>query len=74
MVFIGIHCDDWDEAVKAVDEIPIEFPITNDVDAASQKAYGLMFYPTVYVIDKKGVLRDINPTDLEGVVQELLNE
>ena len=74
MVFIGIHCDDWDEAVKAADEIPIEFPITNDVGEASQKAYGIWGYPTVYVIDKKGVLRNIDPADLEGVVQELLNE
>lgn len=74
MVFIGVHGDEWEEAVKAVDELPIEFPITNDVDGTTLRAYGIEYYPTVYVIDKKGLLREMDPADLEAVVQELLAE
>ena len=74
MILLGIHCDEWDEAVKVVKEYPIEYPVTNDVGDESQQAYVLLGYPTVYVIDKKGTLRDIDPVDLEAVVQGLLNE
>ena len=74
MVFLGIHCDDWDEALKAAKDDPIEYPITNDTGEKSQEAYDIQGYPTLIVIDKTGVVRDIDPIDLEASIEKLLNE
>jgi hypothetical protein len=74
LVLLGVHCDEWSEALSTAKSAPIEYPITNDVGRASQEAYAIAGYPTVYVIDKHGVVRYMNPPDLESVVKELLAE
>jgi peroxiredoxin len=74
LVFLGVHCDEWDEAVKVAESESIEYPLTNDTDGATQKAYDIGGYPTIYVIDKKGVVRYMDPPDLEEAVKELLAE
>jgi peroxiredoxin len=74
LVFLGIHCDEWDDALNTAKEEKIEFPIFNDVDSKSQKAYGIWGYPTVIVIDKAGRVRHVDPMDLREAVQELLKE
>ena len=74
LVLLGIHCDTWNDAVSVAQSEGIEYPITNDVNGATQKAYGVPGYPTIYVVDKQGVLRSIDPSDLGATVKELLAE
>lgn len=74
LVFLGIHCDEWSEAVKTADEEKIEYPIFNDVRSASQNAYGIQGYPTVVVIDRAGKVRHVDPMNLEEAIKELLKE
>lgn len=74
MVFLGIHCDEWSEALKAAKEDSIDYPLTNDVDGKTQTAYGIAGYPTIVVVDKKGVVRHVDPSNLEEAIKELLAE
>jgi peroxiredoxin len=74
LVFLGIHGDEWSSALSTAKEEKIEYPIFNDVDEKSQKDYGVWGYPTIYVIDKKGVVRYMDPADLDATVKELLAE
>jgi hypothetical protein len=74
LVFLGIHCDEWDGALKVARDESIEYPLTNDVDGKTQVAYGVEGYPTIIVVDKKGVVRHIDPPNLDEAVKELLKE
>lgn len=74
LVLIGVHCDDWKKAQETAKKHQIDYPITNDVGGKSAKAFKIDGYPTVYVIDKKGVVRDVDPSNLETSVKKLLSE
>ena len=75
MVFIGIHCDDWEEGKRAAEEDSIEYIVANDTeDDMTAMAYEIEGYPTIFVIDKAGKVRYQDPGDLEAVVKELLAE
>lgn len=74
LVFIGIHGDKWDEAVAKAKDAGIEYPITNDDGGKTMDAYGVGAFPTIYVLDKKGVVRYIDPPHLGETVKELLAE
>lgn len=74
MVLLGVHCDEWDAGLARAKEAPIEYPIMNDVDSKTQTSYAIQGYPTVVVIDRKGIVRAIDPADLEATVIDLLAE
>lgn len=74
MVFIGVHCDTWEEGKKAAEEDGVEYIVANDSDGKTQEAYEVTGYPTIYVIDKAGSVRYVDPPNLEETVKELLAE
>jgi peroxiredoxin len=74
LVFIGIHCDKWPEAQKTAKQHKISYPITNAIGGKSPKAYKIDGYPTVFVLDKKGVIRSVDPDNLEAEVKKLLKQ
>lgn len=74
MVFIGIHCDDWEKGREAAEEDKIEYIVANDVDGKTETAYEIEGYPTIVVIDKSGSVRYRDPDNLEDAVKELLKE
>jgi len=74
LVLIGIHCDKWPEAQKAAKQHKIAYPITNAVGQKTPKAYQIDGFPTIFVLDKKGVVRFVDPPDLAGAVKKLLKE
>lgn len=74
LVFIGIHCDQWKEGLDAAKTDKIEYTVFNDDSDKSQNAYHIEGYPTVFVIDKTGVIRSVDPRDLDAEVTKLLAE
>lgn len=54
----------------------IEYPAARDPELKSQEAWGVHYYPTYAVIDRKGIVRAIGlqPDHVEAVVQKLLAE
>ena len=72
LVFIGVHSDKWAEGVKAAKKHKIAYPLTNDVNSKTVNAYKVNGYPTAYVIDRKGVVRFVDPPDLAAAVKKLL--
>lgn len=72
LVLIGVHSDDWKKGLDTAKQHKIDYPITNDVKGTSGKNYRIDGYPTVFVIDKKGIIRDVDPRDLDASVKKLL--
>jgi thiol-disulfide isomerase/thioredoxin len=62
-----------DETAKAKG---IEYPTARDPQLKSEKAWGVHYYPTYAIVDRKGVVRLIGaqPDNVEKVVQKLLDE
>lgn len=80
---VGITTDDAEHAAVFAEKFQMRYPIVVDNDGDTSKAYGITGLPTMLVIDKKGVIREVfvgfDPTPagdakLEGVVKALLAE
>jgi len=54
----------------------IEYPIARDPDQKSSKAWGVRYYPTYAIVDRKGIVRivGLQPDHVEEVIKKLLNE
>ena len=54
----------------------IQYPAARDPDLQTSKAWGVHYYPTYAVIDRKGIVRSVGltPNHVEAVVQKLLAE
>ncbi len=85
LTVIGIHYPefsyeaDYDNLVAALDRLKIEYPVAQDNDGATWHAYGQRYWPTIYLIDKRGYLRyqrigEGGYEDTEAAIQALLAE
>lgn len=73
LVLIGIHGDpDVKGRDSVVKENKLTYPICEDVDQKTLKAYKIEYYPTVFVIDRKGIIVSVDPLDLEKAVKAAL--
>lgn len=85
MIVIGVHTPEFDyekdkEGVKVfcIDN-EIKYPIVMDNDYEMWNRYHNRFWPTIYLIDKKGIVRYIqigegNYNRTEDTILKLLNE
>lgn len=77
---VGITSDDAEHAALFAERHGMTYPSLSDPGSDTNKSYGIVGLPTVVVIDKKGVVRDVfvgfDPSDtkLEQVVKTLLAE
>ena len=75
--FIGVHSagSGWDKAPAMIQSEGINYPCGLDT-GDSAKSYGVGFYPTYVVIDRRGVVRaaGLRPDKVEEVVKVLLAE
>lgn len=78
---VGITSDDAEHAAVFAERHGMTYPSLSDANADTNKAYGIVGLPTVVVIDKKGVVRDVfvgyDPSveaKMEQVVKTLLAE
>jgi len=63
LIIIGVHSPEFpwekplDKVKEATDRLGIKFPVVQDNDFTIWKRYGVWAWPTIVVIDKKGVIR-----------------
>ncbi|NQS92017.1 MAG: redoxin domain-containing protein [Chloroflexi bacterium] len=73
------HEKDLDNLKDAVYELDIQYPVAQDNDGKTWRAYNNRYWPTLYLIDKKGNLRYIHIgegayDETEAAIQALLAE
>jgi cytochrome c biogenesis protein CcmG, thiol:disulfide interchange protein DsbE len=73
LVLIGIHSDpDVAKRDACVKENKIAFPVCQAIGKKSPTEYKIDGYPTYYLIDKKGIIREVDPENLEASVKKAL--
>lgn len=85
LVIIGNHYPefarerDLENLRQAVRELEIPYPVAQDNDGATWKAYGSRYWPTLYLIDRRGHIRyqhigEGGYAQTEAAIQALLAE
>ncbi len=72
---VGVNTDDdLDTIRKVVAEKNLIWRSFYDGQGAISQSYGINAFPTVILIDDLGVIRSINPRDLDYSINELIEE
>ncbi len=78
---IGITTDPANEAAAFATQTNVHYAIASDVTNATSLAYGVRNIPTLFVVDKRGVVREVSigydpaaHQQIERLVQQLLAE
>jgi thiol-disulfide isomerase/thioredoxin len=78
LMFIGVHDSKrgHEKMASVAKDKMITYPLAVDNDGASTKAWHISFWPTYFVIDRKGTIRaaGLTPENVEKVVEKLLKE
>lgn len=81
LAVVGVADDDPKLASQAVPSFGIRYAAASDPSAATQRAWGVTALPTLFVVDKAGVVRDVvvgfDPSrepQVEALVKKLLSE
>ena len=85
LIIIGNHYpefsyeEDFDNLKQAVSELGIEYPVVQDNQGVNWRAYENRYWPTLYLIDKQGMIRyrhigEGAYQETEQAIQLLLNE
>ena len=73
------HEADLENLKEAVERLEISYPVAQDNDGATWRAYNNHYWPTLYLIDKQGNLRYVHIgegkyDEIEENIEVLLNE
>jgi len=73
------HEHDLDNLREALTQLEIHYPVAQDNDRATWSAYQTRFWPTLFLIDKRGQIRythigEGRYTETESAIQSLLAE
>ena len=81
LTVVGITTDPPELAATAKEALGMRYPVASDAQAETSKVYGVSALPTLFVIDKKGVVRDVavgydpgHDAAVEALVKTLLAE
>ena len=85
LVIIGNHYPefnyekDLDNLKAAILDLEIEYPVAQDNEGLTWRAYSNRFWPTKYLIDKQGHIRMVRIgegryEEMEAAIQQLLAE
>lgn len=85
LVIIGIHSPEFaweeplDKVTSACKKLGILYPVALDNDFATWNRYRTRYWPTLHVIDKRGIIRHTRIgeggyAETETMIQRLLNE
>lgn len=56
---VGITTDEAERAAVFAERFQIRYPIVIDKDGDTSRAYGITSLPTMLLVDKKGIIRDV---------------
>ena len=77
-VLLGINSDDADTYHKQRAEMGVTWPSVNDASTTPNisTSWGVMGWPTIYVLDHKGVIRfkNVRGEEMDAAVEKLLAE
>jgi thiol-disulfide isomerase/thioredoxin len=70
---------DWNNVSQAVNQLDVPYPVAQDNDGTTWRAYNTRAWPTLYLIDKRGALRYTHIgegayPETEAAIQALLAE
>jgi len=78
---VGVTSDSAEKAALFAQRVTMRYPIAVDPNAETARAYDVSALPTLFVIDKRGVVRDVSvgydegrEAAIESLVQQLLAE
>jgi thiol-disulfide isomerase/thioredoxin len=78
---VGLTTDPAENAALFAQRVNIRYPIAVDAKAETSRAYDVSALPTLFVIDKRGVVRDVavgyddgRDAEIESLLKELLAE
>jgi peroxiredoxin len=81
LVVIGITDDPVREAARTAASYGMQFAIGTDESFTTQRAYGVTAFPTTFVVDRRGVVRDVmvgfdprREREIEALIEKLLAE
>ena len=85
LVVIGVHYPefayerDLDNLKEAVERLEVTYPVAQDNDRQTWGAYGVRYWPTMFLIDKNGKIRYTHIGEgrynvTEQAIQQLLAE
>jgi len=85
LVIIGVHAPEFEfeksekNVAQAIKDFKLPYPIVQDNDFATWKAYSNRYWPAKYIIDKEGYIRYTHfgegaYDETEKVIQDLLKE
>lgn len=85
LIVIGNHYpefayeEDLDNLKEALERLDVPYPVLQDNDGENWSAYGVRYWPTLFLIDKKGQIRfqhigEGRYDDIEMAIQVLLAE
>ncbi|HEY2627779.1 MAG TPA: TlpA disulfide reductase family protein [Usitatibacter sp.] len=82
LVVVGINKDmSADDAQKFLKKVPASFPLIPDVQDAAAKAFDVKAMPSGYLVDRKGIVRNVHrgfttetAAQLRGEIEALLKE
>lgn len=80
-VVLGVTTDSVGLASRTAYELRMSYPIASDHSGKTTEAYGALALPTLFVLDRKGVVRDVmvgysqpRMAELEALIERLLAE
>ena len=78
---VGVTTDSAEDAALYKERTNLRYPIASDPRAETSGIYGVSALPTMFLVDKRGVVREVsvgyNPADdarIEGLIRALLAE
>jgi len=78
LVIIGVctSARGQEKMAQTVKDKSIEYPTARDPHLKSEKTWGVHYYPTYAIVDRKGIVRivGLQPHHVEKVVKKLLEE
>jgi thiol-disulfide isomerase/thioredoxin len=78
---VGLTADPAERVADFTARAGLKYPVEVDTHGSTSVAYGVSVLPTLYVIDKRGVVRDVatgfdpgRDAQIEALVKQLLSE
>jgi thiol-disulfide isomerase/thioredoxin len=66
LIVIGVHTAQSSEKIpEFISRDDIKYTIAVDEHGINAKSFNVFFYPTVVLIDRKGVIKAVNPSEME---------